>query len=170
MLRAVVSIPEIRFHSSQEICATWGAVVIRICNGVRTEIDDLMRVEALFDELLETRKAIGMLLVFTHGTPWPTAAAQRYAISSMRSKYDGKVVLGVAMLGLGFWANSFRGTLDAVTRVVRGGTIAIEGTAEAATKRLAMELIGIDPEALLGVYQELWGRLEHGQPRKAAAG
>jgi hypothetical protein len=165
MLPAVI--PEIRYHSSQEICATWGAVVIRICNGVRTEIDDLMRMEALFDELLETRSAIGMLLVFTHGTPWPTAATQRYAMNSMRV-YDGKLVLGVAMMGLGFWANSFRGTLDTITRVVRGGTIAIEGSAEAAAQRLSMELIGLDPEALLGVYRDLWDRLEQGQPRRAS--
>jgi hypothetical protein len=151
----------IRHRTSQEICATWGAMVIRICDGVRTELDDMVRVRALFDELLAQRPAIGMLLVFTHGTPLPTTAVQRYASSSMR-ELDGKLVLAVAMLGLGFWASSFRATVDAIARMVSGGTMAIEGTVEAAVQRLCAELIGSDPQALLDVYQQLWAELESG--------
>ncbi len=151
--------PVIRFRSAQEICATWGAVVIRICDGGRTELDDLARVELLFDELLETRTAIGMLLVFTHETPLPTTATQRYAINSM-SRYGDKLVVAVATLGLGFWASAFRTSLDAVLRLLRGGNMSMEGNVEAASRRLATELIGIDPDALLSAYRGLWAELE----------
>jgi hypothetical protein len=157
MLHAMA--PEIRYRSSQEICATWGAVVIRICDGVRTEIDDLVRVQALFDELLEHHRAIGMLMVFTHETPLPTPATQRHAVSSMR-QYNDKLVLSVAMLGLGFWANSFRVALDAIAGMLGHGTISISATAETAAQRLAMELIGIDPDALTVAFRQTWAELD----------
>ena len=149
---------EIRYRGEREICATWGAVVTRICDGVRTEIDDLIRVNALFEELLQQRPAIGMLLVFTHGTPLPTPATQRFAITAMR-ELDDKLVLSVAALGLGFWADALRASIATIARIVAGSTIAIEHSVEAAAQRLAAELIGIDPDALLGVYRQLWAEL-----------
>lgn len=151
--------PEVRLHSSQEICATWGPIVIRICDGARTEIEDLDRVEALFDELLESRSAVGMLLVITHETPLPTTATQRYALNAM-SRYGDKLVVAVATLGLGFWASTFRTTLDTILRMLRGANMTIEGNPEAAVARLSGELIGIDPEALLSAYRGLWSALE----------
>jgi hypothetical protein len=156
--------PTIRFHSPQEICATWGAVVIRICDGVRTEVDDLVRIQALFDELLESRSAVGMLVVFTHETPLPTTATQRHAINAM-SGYGDRLVVAVATLGLGFWASAFRATLDAILRMLRGTHMAIEGTVDAAVARLSSELIGIDPDALASAYQGLWSTLERRAPK-----
>lgn len=148
----------IRFCSSQEICATWGAIVIRICDGCRTEEEDLIRVDALFNELLEERAAIGMLLVYTHGTPLPSTTAQRYVMRSM-SRYGDKLAISVAALGLGFWASTLRTSINALVRVIRGN-VAMEGTVETAATRLSMELIGIDPDALLNAYQGLWSELE----------
>ncbi len=151
--------PEIRYRSAHEVCAIWGAVVIRICDGVRTEVEDLERVDKLFDELLATHGAIGMLLVFTHDTPLPTPAAQRYTMSSM-SRYGPRLTIAVAALGLGFWASALRSTVDMILRVVRARNAVVEGSAEAAVSRLANELIGIDPDALLSAYEGLWSELE----------
>lgn len=91
-----------RYQTDREICATWGPVVLRICDGVRTEIDDVLRLHLLFDELLETRADIAMLLVYTHGTPMPDAVTQHYAADSMRT-YGERIGLSVAALGMGFW-------------------------------------------------------------------
>jgi hypothetical protein len=151
--------PTIRFRSSREICATHGPTIIRICDGVRTEIEDLIRVNALFDEQLEEWPAIGMLLVFTHETPLPTATTQHFAVDTMR-RYSDKLVIAVALLGLGFWASAFRTCVSGVVRVLRGGSVAIEGSADAAITRLSTELIGIDPEALRQAYLHLWTSLE----------
>jgi hypothetical protein len=154
---------QVRFHSDREICATWGPVVIRICDGVRTETDDLRRVSALFDELLENHAYISMLLVFTHGTPMPDGAAQRYASESMRA-YDDRLTLAVAMLGLGFWASAVRSTLATLAHMVRRN-IWIEGSVEQAIARLTSDLVGIDPDALMVEYQKLWDELVRGARR-----
>ena len=72
-----------------------GPVVIRVCDGARTEVEDLERVLPLFDELLETPADIAMISVFTHGTPMPDALTQRHAKESMH-RYDEHLVLVVA--------------------------------------------------------------------------
>lgn len=152
---------QLRYQTDREICATWGPVVIRICDGVRTEVDDLRRVERLFDELLATHANIAMLLVFTHGTPLPDAAAQRHAKSAMQA-YEGRLVLSVALLGLGFWASAMRGSIGTLVRVVSRGDVWLEGSVERAVARLTTDLVGLDPDALASVYQELWDELAHG--------
>jgi hypothetical protein len=148
---------QIRYRSEREICATWGAVVIRICDGSRTEIADLERVEALFDELLAHKPAVGMLLVFTHDTPLPSLATQRHAADGLR-RLRGRLVLATATVGLGFWATTFRAGLDALFGALGGGVV-VEGRVEAAAERLAGELIGIDPAGLVAVYGQLWAEL-----------
>jgi hypothetical protein len=148
----------LRYQSDREICATWGAVVIRICDGAQTEIEDLRRVQQLFDELLETRTTIAMLLVFTHGTALPDQATQRFAKESMGA-YEERLVISVAVLGLGFWASTMRSALGTIIRVVRRGDVWLEGSVERAITRLTTDLVGIDADALMAVYQELWNEL-----------
>lgn len=130
---------------------------------MRTELEDLVRIQALFDELLEVHDNIAMLLVFTHGTPAPDGATQRHAKDSMAA-YDKNLVLSIALLGLGFWASTLRRGLGAIVRVVRRSTVFIEGTVEAAIARLTMELVGIDGEQLVRVYAALWDELQRSQP------
>lgn len=151
---------QLRYQTERELCATWGPIVIRICDGVRTEIDDLRRLDLLFDELLETRADIAMLLVYTHGTPMPDAVTQQYAVDSMRTHGD-RVGLSVAALGMGFWAMTVRTTLDAFARAV-GRRIWLDANIEQAIARLSMNLIGIDADALTAVYRELWDELVRG--------
>jgi hypothetical protein len=152
---------QLRYQTDREICATLGAVVIRICDGNRTELDDLVRVEKLFEELLETHANIALLLVVTHGTPLPDAAVHRYSMEATQG-YGDRLVLSVALLGLGFWASTVRATMGAFTRVLRRGNIWLEGSVERAIERLTGELVGIDADALLAAYQELWDALVRG--------
>jgi hypothetical protein len=155
---------QVRYQTDREICATRGPVVIRICDGIQTELDDLLRVEKLFDELLETHADIAILLVLTHGTPLPDAAVHRYAMESAQG-FGDRVVLCVALLGLGFWASTVRATMGAFTRVLRRGNVWLEGSVERAIERLTTELVGIDPDALMTAYRELWDQLGRGARR-----
>lgn len=154
---------QLRYQTDREICATWGPVVLRICDGVRTELEDLRRLDLLFDELLATRADIAMLLVYTHGTPMPDAATQLHAVDSMRS-YGDRLGLSVAALGMGFWAMTVRKTLETFARAAGHG-VWLEGNVEQAIARLSANLIGIDADALMAAYQELWNELIRGSRR-----
>jgi hypothetical protein len=151
---------QLRYQTDREICATWGPVVIRICDGVRTEIDDLRRLDLVFDELLEIRPDIAMLLVYTHGTPMPDAVTQQYVADSMRTHGD-RLGLFVAALGMGFWAMTVRTTMETLARAI-GRRVWLEGNVEQASTRLSTNLIGIDADALVAVYRELWNELVRG--------
>jgi hypothetical protein len=151
---------QLRYQTAREICATWGPVVIRICDGVRTDIDDLRRLDLLYDELLETRADITMLQVYTHGTPMPDAVTQQYAADAMRN-YGDRLELRVAALGMGFWAMTVRSTLETLARAI-GRTVWLDGNVEQAAARLSTNLVGIDADALLAAYRELWNELVRG--------
>lgn len=158
---------EVRYRTTQEICATLGPVVIRICDRAPTEVADIDRVEQLFDELLETHKNIALLLVLTHGTALPDSVGQRRAKESMH-RYADRLVGVVALLGLGFWASAVRTTLSAIIRMVRQESFALEGSVEEAIERLTMELVGLDGEALLRAYELLWAELTQLQASSSA--
>jgi hypothetical protein len=148
----------LHYQTDREICATWGPVVIRICDGVRTEMEDLLRVQKLFEELFTAHKTVAMLLVFMHETPLPDAQTQRYAMESMLV-YKDRVILSVAALGLGFWASAMNSALSMIVRVAGPGNMFLETSVERAAERLALELVGLDAEALVAVYQQLWDQL-----------
>jgi hypothetical protein len=154
---------EVRYQTAREICASLGPIVIRICDGCRTELEDLVRVDQLFDELLEVHANIGMLLVFTHGTPTPDASVQAHARESMRKRED-RLVIAVALLGLGFWASAVRAALSTLARVVSHGGISTEGTVEHAVARLTTELVGVDGDQLVRAYTLLWAQLTEREP------
>lgn len=156
----------LRYQTDREICATWGPVVIRICDGVRSEREDLVRVKQLFDELLESHKTVAMLLVFTHGTPLPDGPTERYAKETMLG-YGNRLVLGATLLGMGFWASTVAAAMGLIARAVGYGNMFIERTAERSIERLADELVGLDADALSAVYQQLWGELV-GDARQAS--
>ena len=159
--------PEVRHLTADEVCATWGPLVVRICDGRRTELEDLQRVEAIFDELLTRHRHVGILLVFHHGTPMPAGPTQRYAMDSTR-RFGERLVMSAALLGLGFWADATRATLSTLLRLV-GATLSIESSVEQAVARLTLDFVGIDPDALMTVYRDLWQQLQTEQANQAQA-
>jgi hypothetical protein len=158
---------QLRHQTEREICATWGPVVIRICDGVRTESDDVHRLDRLFGELLATHPDIAMLLVYTHGTPMSDAVTQQCVAECMR-KHGERLGLFVAALGMGFWAMTVRSTIESLARAT-GRSVWLKGDVEEAITRLTTNLIGIDAEALVAVYGELWNELCRGARSPARA-
>jgi hypothetical protein len=156
----------LRYRSEQEICATWGPVVIRICDGAPTHVEDLHRVTKVFDELLETHPNIAMLLVTTHGTALPDGETQRYAKHSLL-RYEERLIIVAALLGLGFWASALRAAIAGVMRVLRHENLWMENSVETAISRVTMELIGLDGEALLAAYEQLWAELQRPAPARS---
>jgi hypothetical protein len=143
--------------------------VIRICDRGGTEIADLQRVQEVFDELLGIHRNIGMLLVLTHETPLPGVHLQRYAKDTMLG-YSDRVVVSIAVLGLGFWASAMRSALGLFRRIGSRSNMWLESSVEQAIARLTHDLIGIDADALTAVYQQLWEELVAARDKLAGPG
>ncbi|MCA9687189.1 MAG: hypothetical protein KC457_33830, partial [Myxococcales bacterium] len=120
-----------------------------------------------FEELLTRHRHVGILLVFHHGTPMPAGPAQRFAMDSTRRLGD-RLVMSTALLGLGFWADAARGALSTLLRLV-GTTLSVESSVEQAIARLTLDFVGIDPDALMAVYRDLWQQLQTEQANQAQA-
>jgi hypothetical protein len=146
---------DVRHHDATEICAIWGPVVIRLLDGAQTEPSDIDRVRVLLDELIQHWSTIGMLTIAHHGTPTASLATLRYSNQRMANLED-RLVVGVALLGLGFWAETGRATVDFVSRVARRkNTFAFGNSVEAVVDRMALELVGLDRERLCSACVEL---------------
>lgn len=145
---------EIKHLSDTQIYATWGPVLIRIADGATTEPPEMDRLHMLFLELLDEWPTIGMLLVAHHGNPIPSITALRYA-NTLMGDLDDRLVIGIALLGLGYWAEASRAAINVLTRLVRGNTYLLAGSVESAVDKMALELVGLDREQLCRVAAEL---------------
>lgn len=137
----------IKHQSDTQVYATWGPVLIRIVDGAATEPADMDRLHALFLELLDEWPTIGMLLVAHHGNPIPSMATLRYA-NQLMAQLDDRLVIGIALLGLGYWAEASRTAINILTRLVRGNTFILASSVESAVDKMAFELVGLDREQL----------------------
>lgn len=144
---------DVVYRTEQEIYAIWGPVVIRTIDGATTEPADIDRLHGLLAGVLIAWPTAGMLLITHHGSPQPSFATMRYSKNVMGDIED-RVVIAIAVLGLGFWAETGRATTAWLMRLVRS-TVALEGSVEAAVRQLAMELVGIDGDGLLAACGEL---------------
>ena len=151
---------DIKHQSDTQVYATWGPVLIRIADGAPTEPPELDRLHALFLELLDEWPTIGMLLVAHHGNPIPSLAALRYANARM-GDLDERLVVGIALLGLGYWAEASRAAINVLTRLVRGNTFMLAGSVESAVDKMALELVGLDREQLVLAAAELERRFRN---------
>ena len=143
----------VRYQTTREIYAIWGPIVLRLIDGASTEPADIDRVHALLLEVLEQQPSCGMLLIAHHGSPSPSLATMRYS-NAVMSDIKDRLVVGIALLGLGFWAETSRATTSALMRLTRSN-VALESTPGSAAQRMAMELIGIDPNRLLQACDDL---------------
>jgi hypothetical protein len=145
---------EIKHQSDTQVWATWGPVLIRIVDGAPTEPSDMDRIRVLFLELLDKWPTIGMLLIAHHGSPIPSIATLRYANQLMVNLED-RLVVGSALLGLGYWAEASRAAFNFFTHLVRGNTFILAGSVESAVDKMAFELVGLDREQLCSAAIEL---------------
>jgi hypothetical protein len=146
---------DVRLRDATEICAIWGPVVIRLLDGAPTEPSDIDRVRALLDEATQHWPSIGMLTIAHHGTPVPSLSTMRYSKQVMGTLED-RLVIGVALLGLGFWAEAGRASVDFLSRIaMRKSTFSLGDSVEAVVERMSLELVGLEREPLCSACAEL---------------
>lgn len=146
---------DVRYHSKLEICALWGPILIRLVDGAPTEPADIDRVGVWLDELAERWPTIGMLTLAHHGTPLPSLATLRYSNQKLGALED-RMVIGIALLGLGYWAEAARAAVDSVSRIARRRTTyAFGSSVESVVERMALEFVGLDRARLCSVCAEL---------------
>jgi hypothetical protein len=138
-----------------EYLVSRGHVLVRFLDGGSTTLEDIDFACELFDRMLERHSAIAVLAVIEHGTPVPPHAVRVYNGERFGS-YGDRVVIGVCMLGLGFWAKA---AYAAVTMIMRFSskktTTVLETNLEALASRMALELVGLDPEGLVEFCEQI---------------
>jgi hypothetical protein len=144
----------VKQRCERQIHAIWGPVLIRIADGAPTDVADIDRLHCYFVEMLERWPTIGMLLVAHHENPMPSVAALRHAKQQMPALAD-RIVIAVALLGLGFWADAGRSMVGMFMRMAGGGTFVLEKSVDAAATKLGHELIGLDPAGLIDACAQL---------------
>jgi len=145
---------DIKHRTPQDIYAVCGPVLIRIADGAPTELADIDRIHQCFTEMLAHRPNVGMLLLAHHGNPTPSMATIRYAVQQMGHLQE-RIVVAVALLGLGFWADTARAVTAGLMRLLRGGAVILASSPEAAVEGMTLELVGLDGAALLAATVEL---------------
>jgi hypothetical protein len=129
--------------------------VVRMLDGAPTEPSDIDRVRALLDELTQHWPSIGMLTIAHHGTPVPSVSTIRYSKQVMGNLED-RLVVGVVLLGLGFWAQAGRASVDFLSRIAtRSSTFILGDSVEAVVDRMTLELVGLEREPLCSACAEL---------------
>jgi hypothetical protein len=124
-------------------------------DGARTEPSDIDRVRTLLDELTQQWPSIGMLTIAHHGTPVPSVSTIRYSKQVM-GKLEERLVVGVVLLGLGFWAQAGRASVDFLSRIaMRRSTFILGDSVESVVDRMTLELVGLEREPLCSACAEL---------------
>ena len=149
---------DVKYQTPREVCAIWGPVVLRLVDGAPTEQPDIDRIHVLLEELLAAWPSVGMLVIAHHGNPTPSLATLRYS-KQLMDRFEQRLVVGITLLGLGFWAEAARASADLFIRLARGSTVALESSVEQAVRRMALELVGIDGDGLRAACAELELRL-----------
>jgi hypothetical protein len=145
---------DVVYRTKQEIYAIWGPVVIRLIDGAATESADIDRLHGLLAAVLAGWPTAGVLLISHHGSPQPSIATMRYS-NNLMGDLEDRLVIAVASLGLGFWAEAARVTTAWLMRMVRHGTLLLEGSVEAAARGMALEMVGLDAEGLIDACKQL---------------
>lgn len=155
--------PLLRIHqrTDQEVVAQLGAVVMRVIGAKKTTqvptVAHTLELFELVEQALLDYPIVATLIVVEHGARVPGGEVRRCIDDHLR-KYADRMVTGYALLGLGFWAQQARDFAANRARM-EGCTILVDISLPRLTERLAQELIGIDPEQLAEVCEQLRGEL-----------
>ncbi|KIG18445.1 hypothetical protein DB30_00730 [Enhygromyxa salina] len=145
----------LRIHkrSAGEILAQLGPVVIRVVGCAKTPLARVPELYGFVDQVLSEYPIVAMLIVVEHGAPVPDEDVRRSIDVQLQARAD-KLVVGYALLGLGFWAERARAFADHRIRL-EGCTILVDISLSALIQRLALEFVGIDPDQLTQVVEQL---------------
>lgn len=147
----------VRHRSVGQITAEAGPTVLRVVNGVATTPESLDLLLGCFDELLARLPVAAMLVIVEHGSPQPSAAIRQRIDAELR-RYGERIVLGYAFLGLGFWNVDSQEFVAERTATV-GTPLIVTNTIPELVRRVASELIGLDPGLLEGAIERLRAEL-----------
>ncbi|NVB37341.1 hypothetical protein G6O69_05825 [Pseudenhygromyxa sp. WMMC2535] len=148
---------QIHHRTDAEVLAEYGALVIRAIDGAPTEIEDVDRASDLIDELLERRANIGVLVIVEHGSPAPTPECMRHMRRRSQPRAE-RLVVGFAMLGLGFWAKAALHLTQVAVQAMNMSMFA--GTElRPVVEGMSRELVGLDPATILALCEQLRAEL-----------
>ena len=151
---------ELHHVDETQALATCGAVVMRIVMSAPTRVEDIDHVITLVDAVLERSPTAGLWVVVHHGAPLPPAHVRDHATHQFRP-YEDRLCTTVSMLGLGFWASTAYKVTAAFTRLAKRSA-PVEASVADGARRLSMELIGIDADALIAAHDELSAQMSAG--------
>jgi hypothetical protein len=131
---------------------TRGPLMVRVLDGGPTTIDDVDLACELIEQLLERHPTIALVVIVEHGTPAASLTVNRYAGDRFGS-YGDRVLLGVCMLGLGFWAKAAFNSVTAALRFT-AMTALLDTSLESLARRMSDELVGLDPDDLVAFFEQ----------------
>lgn len=143
----------IRYRGDGEMVAELGPLFFRVINGVSTTHADVDRLVATLDSMLERWPLVAVLVAIEHGTPSPSAEIRRRVDDELR-RYGDRIVIGYALLGLGFWTVDARGWARERATTL-GVPVLVENGVRELASRVGLELVGVDPDQVV----EGFGRL-----------
>jgi hypothetical protein len=143
----------IHYRSDRELVAEGGPLFFRVVNGVETDQAAVDRLVTVLDQLLERRPTVGMIAIIEHGTPTPTPEIRERVDTELR-RYGDRIVVGYALLGLGFWATDAN-EFAAARAAIMDAPVFAERSVTKLASRMAAELIGLDADAVVRSCEQL---------------
>lgn len=144
-------------HTDKEVLVERGPLLIRVLDGAATEREDADFACERFTVMLERHSIIASLAIVEHGTPVPTPDVRRYT-SERFGAYADRMTFAVVFLGLGFWAKTAHAATTPMVRWFSRGNLLMDTTLPGICHQLARELVGLDPEQLERVCEQLRAR------------
>jgi hypothetical protein len=145
--------PTVHHQTSGERLVTRGPLMVRVLDGGPTSVEDVDSACELIERMLAHYPAIVLVVIVEHGTPVPSLAVRRYTAERFGS-YGDRLLLGVCMLGLGFWAKAALNSMTAALRFTSAMTVLLETNLESFAQQVTNELVGLDPVDLVGLFEQ----------------
>lgn len=132
---------------------TSGPLIVRVVDGGPTSIESIDAACELIEQMLQQYPAIALLVIVEHGTPVLPLAVRRHAAERFGA-YGARVLLGVCMLGLGFWAKAAFNSMTMALRFTGPVTLLLEYDVASFARQVSYELVGVDPDALVALVEQ----------------
>ncbi len=156
-------------RSKGKLLASDGPVLYSLhSHEAESSPDDVPQTLAAIEAQLEQHAAVALLVIVEHGTPKPSPEERREMQATL-ARFGERLVVGYAFCGLGFWAGALRALIAGISRLA-GSPAIMHQTVEDTAAALARELIGLDPQRITGVGEELRAQLGTELPSKLASG
>ena len=144
---------QVEHQTTSERLVTRGLLMVRVLDGGSTTLEDVDLACQVIDRLLERHPTVASVVIVEHGTPTAPVAVNRYAAERFGS-YGDRLLVGVCMLGLGFWAKAAFNSMTVALRFTDAITLLLDTNLEGLARQLADELIGLDPDDLVAFFEQ----------------